>query len=312
MKKKFLLSVLICILIPIFLISGCSTKEAPDAGEQIITNEESKGENGSAISPSPTGTSDVAPNDDTIQPQPSAEKVPFDLSALSNESHGWGFVKKKGEKPDIDAGTVDLFRTYDTYFVSTPIEGEKTLFLTFDEGYENGYTAKILDVLKEYKVPAAFFVTGPYLKEESELVKRMVEEGHIVGNHTIHHPSMPTVFDNEVLAKEMLDLDRQFYEMTGQNMKYMRPPRGEYSERTLALSANLGYKTVLWSFAYKDWETDQQKGAQYAYDSVTPYLHDGAILLLHAVSSDNAEALPRIIQYARDNGYTFRSLDEMK
>ena len=99
MKKKFLLSVLICILIPIFLISGCSTKEAPDAGEQIITNEESKGENGSAISPSPTGTSDVAPNDDTIQPQPSAEKVPFDLSALSNESHGWGFVKKKGERP---------------------------------------------------------------------------------------------------------------------------------------------------------------------------------------------------------------------
>lgn len=316
MKKKFLLSILICFLIAAFL-TGCSSNTTNGNSMENLTNQiqsasplKEEGSNTELkLSPAPSLNVPSPQSEELITQE---DKITFDLSTLSNESHGWGFVKKKGEKPDIDAGTVDLFQTYNTYFVSAPIEGEKTLFLTFDEGYENGYTTKILDILKEYDVPAAFFVTGPYIKDESDLVKRMVEEGHTVGNHTIHHPSMPTVFDNEALTKEMLDLDRQFYEMTGQNMKYMRPPRGEYSERTLALTANLGYKTVLWSFAYRDWETDKQQGAQHAYDSVTPYLHDGAILLLHAVSSDNTEALPRIIQYARDNGYTFKSLDEMK
>ena len=313
MKKKSLLSVLICLLAAV-LVTGCSTGIPVKNGSETLPDHSSplSEEEKSGIDPSPEASAEPSPIDSAMPDSSSEERPIFDLATLSNESHGWGFVKKKGEKPDIDAGTVDLFQTYSTYFVSAPKEGEKTLFLTFDEGYENGYTAKILDILKEYEVPAAFFVTGPYLKDESDLVKRMVEEGHIVGNHTIHHPSMPTVFENDVLADEMLDLERQFYEMTGLNMKYMRPPRGEYSERTLALTANLGYKTVLWSFAYRDWETDKQQGAQHAYDSVTPYLHDGAILLLHAVSADNTEALPRIIQYARDQGYTFKPLDEMR
>lgn len=233
-----------------------------------------------------------------------------DFSGFDNKGSGWGFVKKKGMEPEIYKSTAEMFQTYSTYYLDP--KRTKTIYLTFDEGYENGYTATILDVLKEEQVPAAFFITGPYLEKETSLVDRMVAEGHIVGNHTVNHPNLPKLQTPQKIADELAALNQAFFEKYGKNMEYMRPPEGEYSRRVLAVAQNVGYKTVLWSFAYKDWDTNAQKGKDYAFNQVTPYLHDGAIILLHAVSKDNTEALRDIINYARQQGYRFGSLDELE
>ncbi|MBP3362038.1 MAG: polysaccharide deacetylase family protein [Clostridia bacterium] len=199
-----------------------------------------------------------------------------------------------------------MFGETNTYYIDN--RGGKVMYLTFDEGYENGYTAQILDVLKEKNVQAAFFITGPYLSRETELVDRMVNEGHIVGNHTVNHPNLAKS-ELSVVASELKGLNDAFSEKYGKDMIYMRPPEGEYSEKLLCFTGDMGYKTILWSFAYKDWDVKIQKGAEYAFNQVTPYFHDGAILLLHAVSSDNAGALGKIIDCAREQGYEFKSLD---
>ena len=227
---------------------------------------------------------------------------------LNSSAIGWGFKKNKGAPPDITDSVKVMFSKYNTYYMdfNTP----KSLYLTFDEGYENGYTAQILDVLKETGTPAAFFVTAPYLEKETELVKRMIDEGHIVGNHTKNHPNLAKISPQKA-AEELLELDKLFSDKYGGKMNYMRPPEGEYSERLLALANDLGYKTIFWSFAYRDWDVKNQKGTEFAYNSTVPYLHDGAILLLHAVSKDNANALTSIINYAKEQGYTFKSLDEL-
>lgn len=228
---------------------------------------------------------------------------------LKNVTLAWGFKKEKGKRPSMPANVDKLLAQYGGVYLSA--NPGKTIYLTFDEGYENGYTAPILDVLKKQSVPAAFFITGDYIKQQPELVKRMASEGHIVGNHTVNHPSMPSVTSNAKLAEEITRLDDDFFTLTNQHMRYIRPPKGEYSERTLAISKDLGYITVFWSFAYVDWNTDQQNGAQYAYERVMPYLHDGAVLLLHAVSKDNADALGQIITDARTQGFEFKSLNEL-
>ena len=232
-----------------------------------------------------------------------------EYAKLSNTLIGWGLKKEAGKPPVMPESISSLLKRYKGVYLSET--AGKTLYLTFDEGYENGYTAPILDILKANNVPAAFFITGDYIKREPELVKRMAAEGHIVGNHTMRHPSMPSVVSVAELADEIVKLDGAYAELTGGHMRYIRPPRGEFSERTLAVSMDLGYTSVFWSFAYADWEVDKQKGAQYAYDQVMPYLHDGAVILLHAVSKDNAEALERIIIDARSQGFEFKSLDEL-
>ena len=234
------------------------------------------------------------------------EKLPYEQ--LSGEGTGWGFVRKKGAPPDIPNSQKEMLRKYDCYYIDE--NSTKTLYLTFDEVYENGYTSKILDILEKTQTPAAFFVTGPYLENQQELVQRMIDNGHIVGNHTVNHPNLPKQ-SVETVKKELQDLNKKCEEMYGVSMKYMRPPEGEYSERVLSVAQDMGYKTILWSFAYKDWDINMQQGAEYAFSQVTPYLHDGAILLLHAVSSDNAGALEDIINYAKNEGYTFKSLDEI-
>lgn len=246
------------------------------------------------------------------EPEPETKKdhtVTGDFYSFANKGSGWGFVKKKGTEPEIYDTTRILFSKYKTYYID-PNRTNK-IYLTFDEGYENGYTPQILDTLKAYNVPAAFFITGSYMKEEAELVDRMVAENHIVGNHTDKHPNLHKLADPQKMANEYGNLNSVFFDRYGINMRYMRPPEGEYSERVLAVTSSLGYKTILWSFAYKDWDPKSQKGADYAFNQVTPYLHSGAIILLHAVSKDNTEALPRIIEYARAQGYEFASLDEM-
>lgn len=236
--------------------------------------------------------------------------VPTQYDTIDNKSSGWGFKKIKNSEPDIPKSTEDELIENGAYYIDP--ERPKVMYLTFDEGYENGYTAKILDVLREKQVPAAFFITGPYAKKETELVKRMIDEGHIVGNHTQNHPNMPKLATYDAISSELLELNKTVKELYNYDMKYMRPPEGEYSKRVLAIARDVGFRTVLWSFAYKDWDIKNQKGKEYAISEVTPYFHDGAILLLHAVSSDNADALAEIIDSARSKGYEFASLDNIK
>lgn len=232
-----------------------------------------------------------------------------EIENLSNQKFEWGLKKNKNAPPDINPGSGEILSEYGAYYLGDA--NSKDIFLTFDEGYENGYTAKILDVLKAHQVPACFFVTGPYLENETELIKRMVDEGHEVGNHTVNHPSLPSVKNTAELENEMLDLERQFFSLTGKTMRFMRPPKGEYSEKTLAAAKSLGYKTVLWSLAYEDWDVNKQKGRDYVYNSVMDNIHGGAIILMHAVSKDNADTLDRIITDIKANGYVFKSLNEL-
>lgn len=253
----------------------------------------------------------------TLESENMEEKVPesepptlslSEINALGNDAYGWGFVKKPGAFPEFTAGQIDMMEKYSCIYEGN--KEEKCLYLTFDEGYENGYTASILDTLKEKGVKAAFFITGPYLDTNFDLIKRMLDEGHIVGNHTVRHPNMPSLGTAEAMQQEITELDMKLYETFGVHTKYFRPPEGAYSERSLAAANAAGYKNVLWSFAYRDWETKNQKGAAHAVESVVPYLHNGCVMLLHAVSQDNAEALGTIIDEAKNQGYTFKSLDE--
>lgn len=177
------------------------------------------------------------------------------------------------------------------------------LWLTFDEGYENGCTAGILDTLKEENVRAVFFVTYDYCKRNPELVKRMIDEGHTVGNHTWSHPSLPECSPDE-LYSELKLLHDYVHDEFGYDMYVMRPPKGEFSERVLACAKELGYTTVLWSFAYPDWDVNSQPDPEQAFNKITSKTHNGAVYLLHAVSETNAEILPRVIDYWRNSGYT--------
>lgn len=228
---------------------------------------------------------------------------------IENKIYGWGFVRKKGSPPQVTLEEQERLQKYDAFYIGNG--EEKKIYLTFDEGYENGFTDDILDVLRDNGVKAAFFVTMPYLEGEQALVGRMIDEGHIVGNHTVHHPNLSKCSVEEVKS-ELNALNEKSIELYGYEMKYMRPPEGAYSERTLAVAQDLGYKTIFWSHAYKDWDVNVQKGADYAISQVVPYFHNGEILLLHAVSKDNADSLDSIIKQAKKQGYTFESLDNLQ
>lgn len=222
---------------------------------------------------------------------------------------GWGYKKSvNGEVPEIGKYE-DMLKAYNGYYADK--SGEKYLYLTFDNGYEEGYTPMILDVLKKENVPATFFVTGHYVETAPDLVKRMVDEGHIVGNHSYHHPDF-SVLTKAAMKKELEDLAEKVSEVSSQkHLKYLRPPRGIFNERTLQWAEELGYIHIFWSIAFKDWETNNQKGWRYAYDEVMEQIHPGAIILLHTVSKDNAEALGKIIQDLKKEGYEFKSLDDL-
>ncbi len=234
---------------------------------------------------------------------------PAVTEAYSNKEHRWSFNRQPNNQPATTEPLYEeLLNKYDGFYIGNT--DKKEVYITFDNGYENGYTSVILDVLKEKDVPAAFFVTGHYLLEQEDLINRMIDEGHIIGNHSWHHPSFVEVSD-ERLKRELEKVKVKYKEMTGRNdMIYLRPPRGVFSERSLALSQEEGYVNVFWSLAYKDWEVDNQKGKQYAYDKIMERVHPGAIMLLHSVSKDNAEALGDVIDELRKQGYQFKSLDD--
>lgn len=233
-----------------------------------------------------------------------------EAGAAPNAFH-FGFKRSvNGSIPSItEEGFEPIIQKHGSLFVGDT--NKKELFLTFDNGYENGYTTKILDVLKDKKVPAAFFITGHYVKQHPELVKRMAAEGHIVGNHSWTHPDMTQLSAGQINT-ELEKVQKESQPLIGnQQMKYLRPPRGIFNEHVLATSKELGYTNVFWSIAYKDWDVNAQRGAQYAHEQVMKQLHPGAILLLHSVSSDNASALGGIIDAARKQGYEFKSLDDL-
>lgn len=244
-------------------------------------------------------------------PDTKIETLSGSYSNLSNKTNAWGFVRKSnGVQPELYGPYTNVLDDYNGIYMGN--SEEQVIYLTFDEGYENGYTASILDTLKEKDVTAIFFVTMPYVKQNPELIKRMIEEGHFVGNHTVNHPSMPEVTDDEKLAKEITELHDYILQNYNYEMKYLRPPKGEYSERTVKLSLDLGYQTVLWSSAYDDWDRNNQKGADYAKKMIYNNLHNGCVMLLHAVSKDNAEVLGDAIDEIRNRGYEFRTLDEFE
>lgn len=233
-------------------------------------------------------------------------------NAFADKAFHFGFKKSVGgQLPSInEEGFKDIIEKHNAIFLGDT--SRKELFLTFDNGYENGYTSAILDTLKAKQVPAAFFVTGHYVKSQPELLKRMVAEGHLLGNHSWSHPDMTTISDGEI--KQELDrVNDEAARITGKSdMKYLRPPRGIFSERTLAVTNSMGYRNVFWSLAYKDWDVNSQRGEAYAYKNVVSQLHPGAVILLHSISKDNAAALGSIIDEAKRQGYEFKSLDALQ
>lgn len=230
------------------------------------------------------------------------------LNTDNKEMLRWGIRRNKDHNiPYADPGTPELLKRYNSYYIGD--KELKKIYLTFDEGYENGYTGNILDTLKKENVKAVFFITGPYLKDHSELVERMVKEGHSVGNHTVNHPSLPTIGDQKI-KDEVKKLDYNFYEKFREHMIFFRAPKGEYSERTLKITNDMGYINLFWSLAYDDWYRDKVRGKEYAHEIITNNLHNGAIILMHAVSKDNADALPDIIKSARNMGYEFGDCKE--
>ncbi|WP_243767571.1 delta-lactam-biosynthetic de-N-acetylase [Paenibacillus agricola] len=229
----------------------------------------------------------------------------------SGNPYHFGFKKSKnGELPSIDQeGFKDIVKEHKAIFLGDT--SKKELYLTFDSGYENGYTAKILEVLKARQVHAAFFVTGHFVKGQPDLVERMVNEGHLIGNHSWSHPDM-TQISIDKMKVELDKVKEKVASLTKQKeMYFMRPPKGVFSSQMLVASMELGYTNVFWSIAYKDWDVNDHKGWDYAYKKVMSQLHPGAVILLHSVSKDNAEALGKIIDDARDQGYEFKNLDKL-
>ncbi|MBR4049023.1 MAG: polysaccharide deacetylase family protein [Clostridia bacterium] len=222
-------------------------------------------------------------------------------------NHSFG-VAKEGKPHQISVDSQKFFETkgYNAITYDTK-STDKVLYLTFDCGYENGYTFNVLDTLKEKKVSAAFFCTLDHIEAEPELISRMIKEGHIVGNHSANHPNFSKISRTK-MAEEIAECDNFLRKNFGYTSPYFRFPEGAYTESALDLVESLGYKSVFWSLAYSDWDTSKQKGAQYAFDTVTARLHPGAIILLHSVSKDNAEALGDIIDYALSQGYVFKPL----
>ena len=221
----------------------------------------------------------------------------------------WWLKRNENHQTPEVSDYIDLSK-YDAYYVNPKCK-KKKIFLTFDCGYENGFTPKILDVLKKQKVVAAFFVTKPFIREGRELIRRMKKEGHIVGNHTVHHKSMPTLSDRDN-KQEIIDCAEYCKEATGSEMDhFIRPPMGEYNEKTLKLTKSMGYKTIFWSMAYVDFDVNKQPGKQYVVEHFKKYTHNGAIPLMHNVSQSNAEALDEVITNLKKEGYQFESLKKL-
>lgn len=275
--KKIIIS-----LIFIGLLCGCTANQNNESTTQ------------SNIGTSTSDTTNVA--------ETSVVADAMDAQNYSTEKVIWGPGREENHKqPREPLGLQKDFSKLGAKFL---LDDPKKICLTFDEGYENGYTPSILDTLKEKKVKAIFFVTYDFAKDNPDLIKRMIDEGHIVGNHTYRHYTMDEV-ERDVAAEEIIFLDKYIKENFNYKMTLFRFPKGEFSEDTLALAKEFGYKSVFWSFAYADWDVQNPADKTEAFNTVTKYTHGGEIMLLHAVSSTNAEILGDVIDEVRTQGYSF-------
>lgn len=231
-------------------------------------------------------------------------------SDLSTQELDWYIVPNENHTtPEPNKTGMPILEKYSGYYVGDT--EKKVLYLTFDEGYENGYTPKILDILKTYNVPSAFFVVKPYIKSNKDLILRMVNEGHLVCNHSSTHPSMAKVLDLEKFKKEFSDVEEEYKKLTNQDIpKYFRPPMGKFSEYSMKNTNDLGYKSIFWSLAYKDFDVNKQPEKNAAKEKILSRIHNGAILLLHAVSKTNTEILEELILQLKSDGYEFRPLTD--
>lgn len=222
----------------------------------------------------------------------------------------WGLSFQQEGKTPVGNASSEFLAQYNSCYAGSP--EKKVIYLTFDAGYENGYTPAILDALKKHSVKVTFFVVGNYIETSPDLVKRMVKEGHLVGNHTYHHPDMSSISEKAAFQKELTQLEDLYYQTTGEKMqKYYRPPQGKYSESNLRQAQELGYRTVFWSLAYVDWYQDQQPSHEEAFSKLTGRIHPGAVVLLHSTSKTNAEILDELLTRWENAGYTFGTLPEL-
>ena len=305
------------VILSCLFLSGCRqnvnplVKEKPNKPVDIQNNNNDSAKNGDNSQNEPEASTPEPTPDPSVEPKPSPKPALEPTYAhYDNTKYSWYFNRRSDHLPPTTGAKLnELAGKYNAIYLGDT--SRKVVYLTFDEGYENGYTPKILDILKKNNVKAAFFITMPYLKNQYKLVERMTNEGHIVGNHTVSHPSLPEILDDQKLKNEIEELSKAYKEKTGKEMKYLRPPKGEFSEKTLKMSSDLGYRNVFWSFAYADWDVNNQKGADYAHNMVMDNVHNGGVFLLHAVSKSNTEALDRIIRDLKAQGYSFETLDEI-
>ena len=229
---------------------------------------------------------------------------------LSNKKIEWGIKRGKNhEQPDLGSENERIINDYKGICMGN--NNNPYIYLTFDCGYEAGYTEKILEILKQNNVKATFFITGHYLNTASDIVKRMIDEGHIVGNHTADHICMPEASDEEI-KEDVMELHTAVYDKFGYEMKYIRPPKGEFSERTVEYTNTLGYTTVMWSFAYDDWDENKQGREEYGKEKILENVHNGEVMLLHSTSKDNSNILDSCIKEIKSMGYQFKKLDEFE
>lgn len=277
-------------LVCIGLLCGCSAKNTDNTTTESVTSSTAF-ENESTTK---SGTTNVAQTD--VQPDA------VGAQAYSTDKIIWGPGRAENHQQPTDP--VMLQSQYKNLDASFLLEDKKKVCLTFDEGYENGYTPAILDTLKEKKVKAIFFVTYDFAKDNPDLIKRMIDEGHIVGNHTYRHYTMDEV-SRDTATEEIMFLHSYMKEKFNYDMTLFRFPKGEFSEDTLALAKELGYKSIFWSFAYADWDTQNPPDKTEALKEITTYIHPGEIMLLHAVCATNAEILPAVIDEVKNQGYSF-------
>lgn len=231
-------------------------------------------------------------------------------NTLNNDILAWGFRRGENhEQSTLDTASEKIIKDYDGIAMGN--KESNFVYLTFDCGYEQGYTEKILDVLKENNVKATFFITAHYLNTSSDIVKRMIEEGHIVGNHTVNHKCLPNLSDEEI-KKEIMDLHNAVFEKFGYEMKYFRPPKGEFSQKVIDIVTKLNYTTVMWSSAYDDWDNEKQNREEYGKNKILDNIHNGCVLLLHATSKDNSIILDDVIKKTREMGYEFKNINEFE
>lgn len=235
---------------------------------------------------------------------------PAEEAVTASAEGNWGLSFQEEGSPPIANASMEELKQYNAYYAEDT--KEKVLYLTFDAGYENGNTEPILDALKKHGVSATFFIVGNYLETSPDLVKRMLDEGHTVGNHSYHHPDMSQMSSMEAFSKELKDLETLYTEVTGKEMaKFYRPPQGKYSTKNLQMAKELGYHTFFWSLAYVDWYQDQQPTKEEAFEKLLKRIHPGAIVLLHSTSATNGAILDELLTKWEELGYEFKTLDQL-